>query len=269
MTAIALALIPCVMVQFILNERELQLKHQQLLSGMSLAGYWISNLIFDIIMAYLPIALIIMLTFVFGKNYDGIWALFLLYPPAVVPFTYVVSFIFSSDINAQIFTLFIHFIAGALGTAIVFTLQQIPSMMPWGDALRWVFTLVPSFCVTHAILWSASGSLVRKARSESVSADDVPIPSQLPEDLWAWYNLKGDAVMLVAHFIVGIIVLWLIEIEVYALFKWIPRISCRSRNSRQRQGPVLVKDDDVIEEEKRVDMQRLDFSDDVERDQNL
>jgi hypothetical protein len=31
----------------------------------------------------------------------------------------------------------------------------------------------------------------------------------------------------------------------------------------------LVKDDDVIEEEKRVDMQRLDFSDDVERDQNL
>ena len=28
MTAIALALIPCVMVQFILNERELQVKHQ-------------------------------------------------------------------------------------------------------------------------------------------------------------------------------------------------------------------------------------------------
>lgn len=28
MTAISIALIPCVMVQFILNERELQLKHQ-------------------------------------------------------------------------------------------------------------------------------------------------------------------------------------------------------------------------------------------------
>ena len=28
MAAIALALIPCVMIQFILNERELQLKHQ-------------------------------------------------------------------------------------------------------------------------------------------------------------------------------------------------------------------------------------------------
>jgi ATP-binding cassette, subfamily A (ABC1), member 3 len=69
MTAIAMALIPCVMVQFILNERELQLKHQQLISGMSLAGYWSSNIIFDILMAYVPILLIILLTFVFNKSY--------------------------------------------------------------------------------------------------------------------------------------------------------------------------------------------------------
>ena len=100
MTAIALALIPCVMVQFILNERQGQIKHQQLLSGMSLAGYWSSNLIFDILMAYIPIAFIIMLTYVFAITYDGVWLLFLLYPPSVVPFTYVTSFMFKSDINA-------------------------------------------------------------------------------------------------------------------------------------------------------------------------
>mmetsp|Transcript_27016 Transcript_27016/g.36101 ORF Transcript_27016/g.36101 Transcript_27016/m.36101 type:complete len:123 (+) Transcript_27016:238-606(+) len=122
MTAISLALIPCVMVQFILNERELKLKHQQLLSGMSLAGYWVSNLIFDIFMAYVPIVLIIALTFAFGKDYEGVWVLFILFPPAVVPFTYVTSFVYKSDVNAQIMTLFIHFSAGALGTAIVFAL---------------------------------------------------------------------------------------------------------------------------------------------------
>ena len=100
MTAIALALIPCVMVQFVLQEREMQLKHQQLLSGMSLAGYWASNIIFDIMMAYIPIGLIIMLTFVFNKQYEGVWLLLLLYPPAIVPYTYVTSFIFKSDITA-------------------------------------------------------------------------------------------------------------------------------------------------------------------------
>ena len=100
MTAIAMALIPCVMIQFILQERECQLKHQQLLSGMSLAGYWGSNVIFDMIMAYIPVLLIILLTFLFDKMYPGVWLLFLLYPLAIVPYTYVWSFAFTSDINA-------------------------------------------------------------------------------------------------------------------------------------------------------------------------
>lgn len=98
--AISLALIPCVMIEFILNERENHLKHQQLLSGMSLAGYWVSNLVFDILMAYVPISLIMLLMFAFGKWYDGAWVLLLLFPPAVVPWTYVTSFFFKSDITA-------------------------------------------------------------------------------------------------------------------------------------------------------------------------
>ena len=176
MTAIALALIPCVIVQFILNERELQLKHQQMLAGMSIPGYWVSNILFDILMAYIPIGLIILLMALFDKFYDGAWVLFLLYPPAVVPYTYVKSFLFKSDINAQINTLFHHFIAAGLGVSVVFTLQQIPEMMLWGDALRWTFTLVPSFCVTHGLLWSASGNLIRENRTEPTTQDGVPIP---------------------------------------------------------------------------------------------
>ena len=111
------------MVQFILNEREKQLKHQQLLSGMSLIGYWASNLILDILLAYIPILLIMALTYAFRPGFQGIWVLLLLYPPAVVPFTYVTSFMFRSDINAQIMTLFTHFVAGALFTVVVFVLQ--------------------------------------------------------------------------------------------------------------------------------------------------
>ena len=122
MIVIALALIPCVMIQFILQERETQLKHQQLLSGMSLAGYWGSNLTFDIIMAYIPISLIILLAFLFDKSYEGVWLLFLLYPLAIVPYTYIWSFAFASDINAQIFTVFLHFMTGGLGCIVVFGL---------------------------------------------------------------------------------------------------------------------------------------------------
>ena len=73
-------------------------------------------------MAYIPILLIIMLTFVFNKHYEGIWVLFLLFPPAIVPFTYVTSFFFKSDINAQICTLFLHFVTGGLLAIVVFSL---------------------------------------------------------------------------------------------------------------------------------------------------
>lgn len=131
---------------------------------MSVAGYWASNLIFDVIMAYIPILLIIMLTYVFNKNYDGVWLLFLLYPIAIVPYTYVTSFIFKSDINAQITTLFLHFVSGGLFVIIVFVLQYIPKTMVAGDWLRWVFLIFPSYCVTHGILFAASGTLLVDSR---------------------------------------------------------------------------------------------------------
>ena len=100
MVAIALALIPCVMIQFILNEREQQLKHQQLLSGMSISGYWASNMIFDILLAYVPIGFIIMLTMIFDRNFHDVWIIFMLYPLAIVPYTYVWSFLFDSEVNS-------------------------------------------------------------------------------------------------------------------------------------------------------------------------
>lgn len=127
---------------------------------MSLPGYWASNLVFDIFMAYIPIALIILLMNVFSVSYEGAWVLLMLYPPAIVPFTYVTSFLFKSDINAQIVTLFLHFISGGLFVILVYVLQYIPVSMSIGDPLRWVCCIFPPFCVTHGILFSASGTLL-------------------------------------------------------------------------------------------------------------
>ena len=252
MTAIALALIPCVMVQFILNEREMQLKSQQLLAGMSLPGYWCSNLAFDILMAYVPCLLIILLMSVFGVSYEGTWVLLLLYPPAIVPFTYVTSFLFRSDINAQIVTLLLHFVSGGLLVVIVFVLQYIPITMYVGDPLRWVCCIFPSFCVTHGILFSSSNQLLLASRTEQTTDEGVIIPRGIPPEIWAWYNLKGDAVILVCHFFVGILLLMLIELEIWQYFTWCPTIGIRY-GFEGRQGPELVADSDVIEEEKRVE----------------
>lgn len=65
----ALSLISCVIISFIIKEREQQLKHMQIISGVSLLAYWISNMIGDIMKTYVPIIIILILQSAFGANY--------------------------------------------------------------------------------------------------------------------------------------------------------------------------------------------------------
>ena len=131
---------------------------------MSLFGYWAANILADLIKSFIPIIVILIMAKVSGVWYEGMLWLFMLYPIAVVPFSYVTSFMFSSDTVAQICTLFLHFIAGGIMSLTVYTLELIPETQHVGDILRWVFCCIPSFCVTHGIVFSASGSMLVKAR---------------------------------------------------------------------------------------------------------
>jgi len=100
MVGVALSMLPVAMVSFLLKERMDALKHMQLVSGMSLPAYWISNMIADIIKVYIPIILIIILSVLLNCNYPGVWVVFMLLPWGLVPFTYLTSFLFSTDSNA-------------------------------------------------------------------------------------------------------------------------------------------------------------------------
>ena len=65
---------------------------------MSLTAYWMSNMITDVIKAYIPVILTYILAIIFDiKNLNGVWVQFLLFPLAIVPSTYCISFLFKSD----------------------------------------------------------------------------------------------------------------------------------------------------------------------------
>ncbi len=149
--SISFSLIPAAMVSFILQEREHNLKHMQLISGMNLAAYWISNMIFDMIKAFLPSVLIIAFMRTFSLLYPNIWLPFLIYPLAITPFTYILSFIFHTEVVAQSFTIFIHFVFGGVGPIVAFSLRTISGTQKIGDILGWVLKIVPSFCLTDIV----------------------------------------------------------------------------------------------------------------------
>ena len=129
----ALTLIPVSMIGFILKEREENLKHIQLISGMSLPAYWIANFIADWVKIFIPVVITFLLTLVFDVNYTGVWLLLLLFCFAVVPFTYVTSFLFAKDVTAQIATFAFHFLLGGIGAFAVYILQSIPQTCQIGD----------------------------------------------------------------------------------------------------------------------------------------
>jgi ATP-binding cassette subfamily A (ABC1) protein 3 len=89
---------------------------------MSLPAYWISNMIADLIKVYIPILLMVIISRIFDVNYKGVWVLFLLLPLALVPFTYITSFLFKNDTSAQIVTLFLNFFVCAVMGVVVFFL---------------------------------------------------------------------------------------------------------------------------------------------------
>ena len=185
----------------------------QLISGMSLSAYWLSNMIADMIKLYIPIFIILIISVIFNANYDGVWVLMLLLPPALVPFTYVSSFLFKSDSSAQIITLILNYFVCDVMAFLTFVLMFIPQTFLLGGILRWGLCIFPSYCVLNGILWSSTKTVILSIRVQ------YPDAHQLPEDNWALANMGGDALILILHFFVNTAILFAIEKDLFSCFR--------------------------------------------------
>jgi ATP-binding cassette, subfamily A (ABC1), member 3 len=241
MVGIGISLIPCAMISFILKEKQESLKHMQLISGMSLPAYWISNLVADVLKVYVPIVLIVLLSVAFGSNYPGVWVVFMILPWGLVPFTYLTSFMFTNDTNAQIMTLLLNFVVCVVLAVTVYFLQLIPETFAVGDKLRWYLCIFPNYCVMNALLWSSEGAKILAVRQS-----DLQLYPQLPEDLFAFKNLGGDVFMLLLHFVVDLGLVALIEVNAFDFIKRkFATVAPAPENS-------IEFDDDVSKEEERI-----------------
>lgn len=117
--SIAFSVIPTFIIGYIVQERLNNSKHLQLISGLSLTGYWISNFFTDVTKTYVPVGLSYCLMWILKMDYEGVWVLFLIFPPAITLFTYVFSFAFRSTTAAQISVFAITFlVSGILALAV-------------------------------------------------------------------------------------------------------------------------------------------------------
>ena len=147
--AVAFALIPANFITIIIKERENNTKHLQIISGISLISYWGSNFIFELVKYYFTggICLVIIALFdFFPKNF---YALYILYGPSMVSFTYLFSFIFNNEHSAQNSVILLNFLFGALGGSVILILRLMEDVTDIGKGLAFIFRIVPSFCFCY------------------------------------------------------------------------------------------------------------------------
>ncbi len=151
---IAFCFVPASYATFVVKEREVKAKHQQIISGVNIYSYWCATWAWDLV-SYLPTVGVVMIVCVaydiqsFVKNDGGsvCFLLFLLFGPAVASFTYMLTFLFKSHSTAQLLIMFINFLTGLCLMVVSFVLTLIPSTAGLNMSLRYMYRLFPSFCL--------------------------------------------------------------------------------------------------------------------------
>lgn len=132
--SIGMAFIPASIISYVVKEREINIKHQQLVSGVSVSAYWFSNIIMDVGKHIIPSIFCCLLILAFDMtsmiddgNYGIMWLLFFLYGWAVIPFSYAFSFLFKQQGNALLLSFFLHLLIGSIVSVVMFILRLIQS----------------------------------------------------------------------------------------------------------------------------------------------
>ena len=155
---ISFSFIPASFAVFIVREREINAKHQQLISGVSMVAYWASTYLWDFVNYLPPCIMSIVLIVAFDVRDlidDGalgaVIALFVLYGLSVAAFTYVLSYAFKSHSTAQTVVLILNLFCMILLLA-SFIMQQIESTCKADRALRFVYRFLPGYSLGNGLL---------------------------------------------------------------------------------------------------------------------
>ncbi|CAD8082367.1 unnamed protein product [Paramecium sonneborni] len=157
--SIGFAFIPASIISFIVKEREINIKHQQLVSGVSVLAYWTSNWIIDIVKHLIPaiVSALMILAFdidalILDGNYGAIFLFFILYGWAIIPFSYALSFFFKVPGSSLLSSFFIHLVFGSILSIVIYIFFLIDSTKDAANYLVWVFRPVPSFSFALGLL---------------------------------------------------------------------------------------------------------------------
>ena len=166
---IAFAFVPGGIVVFVVREKEAHhnSKHQQMISGASIASFWLSSYAFDVLVYMVPLLLSI-LSIVWVDlsqlvENGALWACFVLllgYGLSITSCTYALSFLFDKHTQAQIIVVLFNVFLGLVLMIAQFVMQQIEDTQYVNELLMPLYRMSPGFCLGHGLFALTTSSLV-------------------------------------------------------------------------------------------------------------
>lgn len=243
---LAVPYVPAAFATFLVREREVKAKHQQLVSGVSIPAYWLAAWLWDNFSYQLTVWMIVILISIFpntqslsGPNTIGpTIGLLMLFGTAVSGFTYLLSFLFSTPSGAQIAMIFLVFILGLILTIVGLVLRQIPdTTVVYMKVIRYVFALFPPFALGDGL---QSLALIQSLSFLELKGGDIYQPLD--------WNITGMNLT----FLAWETVVYLTATILYEYISEIPSLQGRCNSLVLPPVDSTLKDDDVIAEEERV-----------------
>ncbi|KAF1329508.1 Abc transporter a family member 1, partial [Globisporangium splendens] len=166
---IAFTYFPASIVVFLVKERQAEhnAKHQQLVSGVSLSAFWLSNYIWDLMIYAVPFTAAIIMIKAFdissmtgssdcqactSSTFPAVILLFFLFGLAICPFTYCMSYLFKDHASSQTYTIMINFIIGVVLLVTSFIMDIVDSTESVNDVLVFFWRFSPLFSLGHGLL---------------------------------------------------------------------------------------------------------------------
>ena len=144
--AIAFSLIPANFVTIIVKEKINNSKHLMRVSGINIVAYWIINYVFELAKYYFTCGICLLLLWAFDFYKDYLYIFYLIYGPAMVSMTYILSFLFSTESGAQNGIILLNFLLGALGSTVILALRMLDNVRKIAKIIQYIISLLPSFC---------------------------------------------------------------------------------------------------------------------------
>eukprot|EP01063_Lacrimia_lanifica_P008338 TRINITY_DN153_c1_g2_i1.p1 TRINITY_DN153_c1_g2~~TRINITY_DN153_c1_g2_i1.p1 ORF type:complete len:2021 (+),score=692.58 TRINITY_DN153_c1_g2_i1:98-6160(+) len=157
---IPFTLIPSNFVSYVVKEREGKSKHVQVISGANLGAYWASSFLFDFLSFMVTVTLAFIVFFADDRtefigdagSFFATLLLFIFFGTAAITISYAMSFMFSTYTAAQNAAMIFHFFCGFIFVITVKVLVLIDSTKDVGNVLKWVFRVIPSYCLGEGII---------------------------------------------------------------------------------------------------------------------